>query len=77
VLHISENRAIGNRNIQDVGSAPVPTLKDVGAFALIGDESVDRPALQDMGAWPIPLLRFILLFYDKEGIVKSRTVTFL
>jgi hypothetical protein len=53
VLQFSENTAIGNKSIEDVSSAPIPTKKDDEVLALIGDGSIDRSALQDMGAWPI------------------------
>jgi hypothetical protein len=50
VLQFSENTAIGNKSIEDVSSAPIPTEKDDEVLALIGDEIIDRSALQDMGA---------------------------
>jgi hypothetical protein len=53
VLQFSENTAIGNKSIEDVSSAQIPTKKDGEELALIGDGSIDRSALQDMGAWPI------------------------
>jgi hypothetical protein len=53
VLKFSENTAIGNKSIEDVSSASIPTKIDDVALAPIGDGSIDRSALQDMGAWPI------------------------
>jgi hypothetical protein len=53
VLNFSENKAIGNKSIEDVSSAPISTKKDNEVLTLIGDGSIDHSALQDMGAWPI------------------------
>jgi hypothetical protein len=52
VLQFSENTAIGNKSIDDVSSAPIPTKKDDEVLAVIGDGSIDRSALQDMGTLP-------------------------
>jgi hypothetical protein len=39
---------MGNRSIEDVSSAPIPTKKDEKVFSLIGDRSIARSALQDL-----------------------------
>jgi hypothetical protein len=38
VLTFSENTAFGNKSIESVSSAPIPTKKDDEVLALIGDE---------------------------------------
>jgi translation initiation factor 6 (eIF-6) len=38
VLQFSENTAIGNKSIENVSSALIPTKKDDEVLALIGDE---------------------------------------
>jgi hypothetical protein len=53
VLQFSENTAIGNKSIEDVSSAPMPTKKDDEVLTRIGDGSRGRSALQDMDAWSI------------------------
>jgi hypothetical protein len=53
VLQFSKNTPIGNKSIEDVSSAPVPTKKDDEVLAVICDGSIDCSALKDMGAWPI------------------------
>jgi hypothetical protein len=50
VLQFSENTAVGNKSIEDISSASIPTKKDDEVLTLIGDGSIDRSALQDMGA---------------------------
>jgi hypothetical protein len=45
VLQFSENTATGNKSIEDVSSAPIPTNKDDEILPLIGDGSIDRSAL--------------------------------
>jgi hypothetical protein len=65
VLQFSENTAIGNKSIEDVNSAPIPTKKDE-VLALIGDESIGR-SLQDMGAWPIRMSDSFRDFMVKRG----------
>jgi hypothetical protein len=67
VSRFSENRATGNKNIEDVSSAPIPTKKDEDILALIGDGSIDRSALQDMGAWPIRISDSFRDFMVKRG----------
>jgi hypothetical protein len=66
VLRFSENTATGNKSIEDVSSAPIPTKKGDEELALIGDGSIDRSDVQDMGAWPIPFSDSFL-FCGKEG----------
>jgi hypothetical protein len=61
VLQFSESTAIGNKSIEDVRSAPIPTRR-----MMIGDGSIDRSALQDMGAWSIRIFLFLSRFYGKE-----------
>jgi hypothetical protein len=67
VLQFSENTAIGNKSIEDVSSAPIPTKKDDEVLALIGDRSIDRSALQDTGAWPIRISDTFRDFIVKRG----------
>jgi hypothetical protein len=67
VLQFSENTAVGNKSIEDVSSAPIPTKKDDEVLALIGDGSTGRSALQDMGAWPIRISYSFRDFMVKRG----------
>jgi hypothetical protein len=67
VLQFSENTTRGNKSIEDVSSAPIPTNKDDEALALTGDGSADRSALQDMGAWPIRISDTFRNFMVKTG----------
>jgi hypothetical protein len=67
VFQFSENTAIGNKSIEDVSSAPVPTKEDDEVVALTGDGSTDRSALQDMGAWPIRISDSFRDFMVKRG----------
>jgi hypothetical protein len=67
VLQFSENTAIGDKSIEDVSSAPIPTNKDDEVLTLIGDGSIDRSALQYMGAWPIRISDSFHDFMVKRG----------
>jgi hypothetical protein len=67
VLQFSENTAIGNKSIEDVSSAPIPTKKNDEELALIGDGSIHRSALQYVGAWPIRISDSFRDFMVKRG----------
>jgi hypothetical protein len=77
MLQFSENTAIGNKSIEGVSSAPIPTEKNDGVLYLISDGIVDRSALQDMGAWPTHIFYYLRDFLLKRSTIQLQNTTFI